>query len=150
MSTKAHTVPNFLLRGFASSTQVGRRDPSLWVGSIPNGGVIRRSAKKLSVVKGYYDGRGAFAEADAALETHLAKIENDAASAIRRMTSGASVPTEVWRLIAWQAARTPGWMEIVEQAANESWEGNVVEPPPVGFDRITDRPRPLCLEAPGS
>jgi hypothetical protein len=86
------------------------------------------------------------------MEAHLAKIESEAATAIKRMVvkrgEAAFVPPEVWRFVAWQAARTPGWMDVVQRAANEPWDSTIVEPPPAGFEKIADRKRPLCLVAP--
>ena len=105
---------------------------------------------------GLYDGPGALSEPDALLEAHLGRIESAAAFAIRRLAptqpgERATVPPEVWRFLAWQAARTPGWMELEEGWVNEWPPGlgdDVVEPPPEGFHDIADRDRPLCLEDP--
>ena len=44
-------------------------------------------------------------------------------------------------------------MELVQQWANEPWfdlEHEAVEPPPLGFEKITGRMRPMCLEDPNT
>jgi hypothetical protein len=67
--------------------------------------------------------------------------------------AGGPITSEITRFLAWQAARTPGWMEIVERWANEfAWDHQteVVEPPPDGFDKIRGRMRPMCLEDPNT
>jgi hypothetical protein len=151
MATRAHTVPKFLLRGFAAPASA-TREPFVWVASLKTGQVSQRSPKNVSIARGFYDGQGGLTDPNASIEAHLAKIESAAAAAVRRMAAKgnqlASVPPEVWRFIAWQAVRTPGWIDIVQQAANEAWDSTVVEPPPRGFDKIADRMRPLLLEAP--
>ena len=152
MGTRAHTVSQFLLRGFAAPEADGQREPFIWIVSLKTGEIARRSPKNVSITRGFYDGPGGFADPTYTLEAHLAKIESAAANAIRRMAAndgqGAVVPPEVWRFLAWQAARTPGWMDVEQLAANEPQDSVPVEPPPVGFDKIAHRKRPLCIEAP--
>lgn len=156
MATQAHTVPRFYLRGFVAPESETTPDPWLWLGSLTTGDIKRRAPKNVSIVPGLYDGPGGFAEPDALLEAHLQKIESAAAFAIRRLATtkvgeGAAVPAEVWRFLAWQAARTPGWMKLDEQWINDpSLEGGVVEPPPEGIQDIAARLRPLCLEDPAT
>jgi hypothetical protein len=154
MSTRAHTVPKFYLNGFASPESEHERNPFVWVASLSNGEITKRSPKNISISRGLYDGRGGFEEADATIEAHLAKIESAASSAIRkfeavRIRAGEPIPPEITRFLAWQAARTPGWMELEQGWANEHpWdrEAGIVEPPPDGFDKISGRKRPMCLE----
>jgi hypothetical protein len=94
-------------------------------------------------------------EPGASIEAHLAKIESAASLAIRKFAAapirtGAPLRTEITRFIAWQAARTPGWMELEQHWVNEIelTDTEVVEPPPEGIDGIGDRIRPMCLEHP--
>jgi hypothetical protein len=153
MATRAHTIPKFLLRGFSAPESEHLREPFVWVASLKTGEVTRRSPKNVSIARGFYDGPGGFSDPNASIEKHLAAIESAAAGAIKRMVVGrteiASVPPEVWRFVAWQAARTPGWMELAQKFVNEPLEdATVVEPPPVGFDKIANRTRSACLEAP--
>ena len=58
---------------------------------------------------------------------------------------------EIWRFISWQAARTPGWFESVEEwiyHSDPSDTMQMAEPPPDGINNIRDRLRPICLEHP--
>ncbi|WP_442578924.1 DUF4238 domain-containing protein [Mesorhizobium sp. ASY16-5R] len=152
MSIRAHTVPKFLLAGFASPETTIGHEPSIWIASLKTGEISRRSPKNVSIVRGFYDGPGGFSGTDASVEVHLAKIEREAAKAIRRMAlegeETSVVPQQVWRFVAWQAARTPGFIEIVERAANELWDTTAVESPPIGFEKVSDRQCPLSVEAP--
>jgi hypothetical protein len=130
----------------------------VWVGSLTTGEITKRSPKNISISRGLYDGCGGFAEPGATIEAHLAKIESAASSAIRkfaatRIGDGGPIPSEIARFLAWQAARTPGWMDLVQRWANEppsDPESGVVEPPPPAFEKISDRPRPMCLEDPST
>lgn len=154
MATRAHTVPRFYLAGFVSTAVQPGREPFVFVGSTGDRSIARRAPKNLSIARGFYDGPGGFEEADASIETHLSKIEWAAASAIKRLaatpiSSGPQVPAEIWRFIAWQAARTPAWTSIEEDFMRQ-WDPNeipkVVEPPPIGVEKIKDRVRPIALE----
>ncbi|WP_442957820.1 DUF4238 domain-containing protein [Polaromonas sp.] len=115
MATRAHTVPRFYLSNFVSPESERVKDPFAWVATISDGEIKRRAPRNLSIVRGFYDGPGCFEDANASLETHLSKIEWAAASAIKRFialprSSGGPVGPEIWRLLAWQAACTPGWL----------------------------------------
>jgi hypothetical protein len=107
-------------------------------------------------VPGLYDGPGGLADQNASMEAHLAKIESDAAIAIRDFsaqdpTASVSLPPPIARFLAWQAARTPGWMKLVQHWLNDPEpdpEREVVEPPPQGFEQILNRIRAACLEDP--
>jgi hypothetical protein len=117
LSTRAHTVPKFYLRGFVALEAEGSRDPFVWIGSLTTGEITRRSPKNISIARGLYDGQGGFAESDVTIEAHLAKIESAASVAIRKFAAtkigeGGPIPPEITRFLAWQAARTPGWMEV--------------------------------------
>jgi uncharacterized protein DUF4238 len=90
------------------------------------------------------------------IEDHLAKIESAAARAIRKLVATkpeemAAVPSEIWRFLAWQAARTPGWMKLEEEWIY-NWNPNedvpVVEPPPEGVYDIRNKVRAYCVENP--
>lgn len=154
MATRAHTVPRFYLNGFVAPESEGTRNPFVCVGSLKTGEIARRSPKNISIVRGLYDGPGGFTEPDATIEAHLAKIESRASIAIRKfaatsISGGSPIPPEISRFLAWQAARTPGWMDIVQQWVNEppfDREREVVESPPPGFDAIRNRMRAMCVE----
>jgi hypothetical protein len=158
MATRAHTVPHFYLSNFVSPESEDSRDPFTWVGTISSGEIKARAPKNLSIVRGFYDGSGCFEEPNASLEAHLSRIEQAAASAIKRLIAlppgtGGQVGAEIFRFLAWQAARTPGWLDVVENWANE-WNPDSnftpVEPPPDGFNNIKERSRELCLELPAT
>lgn len=92
------------------------------------------------------------------LEAHLSQIEKAASSAIRSFVAtepreGNDPPPEIWRFLAWQAARTPGWLQIVQDFVKD-WDPDaptqVIEPPPEGFGQIKDRTRNHCVEDPHS
>jgi hypothetical protein len=156
--TRAHTVPKFYLNGFVAAGSELSRNPYTWVGSVRSGEITRKSPKNLSIVRGLYDGQGGLIEPDATIEGHLAKVEGAAATAIKKLAanpigSGVGVPSEIWRFLAWQAARTPGWMEFIERWISENpsvSETDVVEPPPPGFETAIRRERPMCLEDPAT
>lgn len=158
MATRGHTVPRFYLAGFAAPESEGSADPFVWLGSLTTGEVKRRSPKNVSITRGLYDGAGAFDDPAKSIEAHLSQIESAAASAIREFIStelveGNNPPPEIWRFLAWQAARTPGWLEREQEWVND-WdpdtETEVVEPPPEGFGNIKDRARRHCVEDPRS
>src|SRR5947208_940228 len=118
-ATRAHTVPRFYLRGFVAPESEARNDsvvdPFVWLGSLTTGEIKRRSPKNISIARGLYDGPGGLGESGMSIEAHLAKIEGAAAAAIAKFVAtepegGGLVPSEIWRFLAWQAARTPGWM----------------------------------------
>ena len=115
--TRAHTVPRFYLQSFVAPESEAAREPFIWVGWLATGEIKRRSPKNVSIRRGLYDGPGGFEEPDVTIEAHLAKIESAASLAIRRLASGngvevGAIPPEIWRFIAWQAARTAGWIEV--------------------------------------
>lgn len=157
MATRAHTVPRFYLRGFLDPASESSKDPWVWIGDITSGEIKRRSPKNISIVSGLYDGPGGLENPSASLEKYLSNIESAAAFGIRRVTAAApgksfTVPPEVWRFLAWQAARTPGWMKLEAEWAKDRLPmlDSVVEPPPEGIDDILDRERPLLVENPES
>jgi len=158
MAIRAHTVPRFYLSGFAAPESEVTPDPFVWLGSLTTGEIKRRSPKNISIARGLYDGPGGFDDPSRSIEAHLSKIETAASSAIRAFVAtepheGANPPPEIWRFLAWQAARTPGWMELVQEWVND-WDPNtttqVVEPPPEGLDNIKDKIRTYCVEDPRS
>jgi hypothetical protein len=156
MATRAHTVPRFYLNGFLAPESEGSADPYVWLGSLDSGEIKRRSPKNISISRGLYDGPGGFDDASKSIEKHLAQIEAAAAPAIRAFAATArtdlhSPAPEVWRLLAWQAARTPGWLNLVQKWVNE-WNPDSkvepIEPPPDGFENTKDRNRSCCVEDP--
>lgn len=156
--TRAHTVPRFYLSGFTASPLATSHEPCMWVASLKTGEIKQRSPKNVAIARGAYDGPGGFAGLDKTMEAHLASIENAAAPAIKKLASqpmgiGASIPPEITRFLAWQACRTLPYKEAEEQWINDlpfEGEQEMVEPPPPGFDRISDRIRPIRLQDPST
>jgi hypothetical protein len=152
--TRAHTVPQFYLKSFVSSEIKPGLNPFVWYANLRAGKVIRRSPKSISVREGFYDGPGGLDQPGATIEKHLAGIEHEAAMAIREFVADGpkdikKIPKEIWRFLAWQAARTPGWMEQ-EGKLMGNWDPNeeipVVEPPPEGIANIFNRERDCLME----
>lgn len=117
MPTRAHTVSRFYLQGFVDPSSEGQAEPYVWHGSLATGEIKRKSPKNISLIRGLYDGPGGFEDANASIEDHLSKIESAAAPAIRQLLDdpagcGPSVPPEITRFLSWQAARTPGLMDV--------------------------------------
>jgi hypothetical protein len=158
LSTRAHTVPKFYLSGFLAPESESGRDPFVWLGSVSTGEIKRRSPKNISIARGLYDGPGCLTGPDETIEAHLAKIESDASMAISKFAAvpvGKTLilPPEIMRFLAWQAARTPGWMELEQHWIDDppfDSKAELLEPPPPGFEKIRDRLRSLCLEEPGT
>lgn len=155
MATRAHTVPKFLLQGFSSAGGGNNRRPALWVGSLSTGEIKQRGPENVGVVRGLYDGPGGLDGMAKTIEAHLKIIESNAAIAIRRLSAaeidGRTPIPEIWRFIAWQAARTPGWWEVEQQLIDEvGWEpaSGALEGPLAGVEDMKDRQRPLLLQDP--
>ena len=154
--TRAHTVPKFYLKGFTAPASSNSGDPFIWIGRVKTGEIRRRAPKNVSLARGFYDGQGGFVEPDATIEAHLARIESAASRAIRKFATepvGAAfvIPPEIGRFMAWQAARTPGWMKLEEEWVNDlllQGEAKVLEPPPPGIEKISSRQRSMCVENP--
>lgn len=156
--TRAHTVPRFYLSGFTARDMEAQHEPFVWVCSLETGEITKRAPRSrktnLWIMRGAYDGPGGFISPKKSLEKHLAGIEQDAAIAIGDLAStppsnGVVIAPAIWRFLAWQAARTPGWMELVQKWIDEdAVDGEVVEPPPPGLEQAMHRTRPLRLVNP--
>jgi hypothetical protein len=148
------------LRGFVApeSENVAKIEPYVWLAQLGAHQVERCSPRNASIERGYYDGRGGFDSPDASIESHLAKIESDAAKAIAQLSvaqtaADTTVAPEICRFLAWQAARTPGWFGLVEDwvyHSSPSESSELVEPPPEGIEEIKNRPRLIVMEDPDS
>lgn len=158
MGTRAHTVPRFFLNGFVAKQSAPDRDPFVWMGILSTGEIKRRSPKNVSISSGLYDGIGGFKEGDRTIEGHLSRVEGEAASAIRDLEKEpagvvGNFPPAIYRFIAWQAARTPGWMETEQEWLHKGLvdeDAEVVEPPPPGWKNIENRVRTYCVEDPSN
>ena len=123
------------------------------------GNIKCRSPKNISIARGFYDGNGGFEDDDRSIEDHWSQIESEAAFAIRKFVStsfdeGPNPDSAIWRFLSWQAARTPGWFKLVQEWVSEesTWDSAtpLFETPPVGFEKIKDRPRAHWVEDPDS
>jgi hypothetical protein len=159
-ATRAHTVSKFYLHGFvaAESEDIVNREPYVWVATVGTREMKRRSPSNVSIERGYYDGPGGFVSSNDSIERHLGEIESDAATAIKQftasqITAGITVSPAIWRFLAWQACRTPGWFDFIKEWVYRSpftETPEVVEPPPEGIEKIKDRMRSICMEDPDS
>ena len=158
MGIRAHTVSRFYLSGFVApeSEAVRGFEPFLWLGSLVTGEVERRAPKNISCVRDAYDGPGGLGDKGKSIEDHLQRVESAASRAIREFdktepSQSVNPKPALWRFLAWQAARTPGWMEHVQKWASD-WDPDevvqLVEAPPEGFDTIKDTIRSLLVEDP--
>jgi phenylacetate-CoA ligase len=78
-----HYVSRFHLSAFCDPASTGTPDPSLWIGSLADQSIRRRSPKNIATAAGLFDGPGGFGEPGASLETFLAnEVEGPAATAI--------------------------------------------------------------------
>jgi Protein of unknown function (DUF4238) len=157
VTKRPHTVPKFYLSGFVDSTNKGQA-PYLWIGSISDNSISRKAPKNVSIVNGYYDGRGGFEDTEASLEKHLSSIEGEAAKAIRALDqmnpiTSSDMPSEIARFLAWQAARTPGWQQQEEEWANDPvfWANkSLMERPPPGLESAKHNFREIILNNPNT
>jgi len=149
-------VSRFYLNGFTAHDSVPGQEPYVWLASLDTGVIKRRSPKNISIVSGYYDDSGGLEEPAKTIESHLNRVETAAAAAIRRFVAvdisrRMVASPQIFRFLAWQAARTPGMMELEQEWAND-WDpcssDVLAEPPPEGLSQIKNRFRPLLLEDP--
>lgn len=121
-----HYVPQFYLRGFAALETPLERNPSLWVRDIPTELIVQRTLRNLAVEIGYYAIETDHGRDYETLENELARIEDQAAFALRQMLSrpvgsrAAMVP-EIGTFVAWLACRVPWFKRI----AMEGWSKHV-------------------------
>lgn len=145
------------MEGFCSEANEERhhKRPALWVGTISTGKIERRAPSNTGLSRGLYDGPGGFADTTKSIEAHLSRIESNAAIAIRRLAGaevGSKVPIpEIFRFIAWQGARTPGWMDAEQRWIDDlGWLPSLAPKivPPDGINDIQERSRLLTVENP--
>src|SRR3989442_2274258 len=89
-----HYVSKFHLGQFCDPESLNTRDPWLWLGTIGDGAVKRRSPKNVGTVPDLFDGPGGFAESEATIERFLAnEVEGPAGRALRVLNQlGHEVP----------------------------------------------------------
>jgi hypothetical protein len=78
-----HYVSKFHLSAFCDPASTNTPNPWLWIGSLADQSIRRRSPKNIATAAGIFDGPGGFAEPGASLETFLAnEVEGPAATAL--------------------------------------------------------------------
>lgn len=141
-----HYVSKFHLFRFCDPASTNTYDPWLWIGSIADQSVRRRSPKNVATAAGLFDGPGGFEKPGAHLETFLAnEVEGPAATALRRLlqsTSIAQLPPDVMRYLAWAASRSlpmqrleAGWAAQYPRTLNN----RMAEPPPPALAELKAR-----------
>lgn len=147
-----HYVSKFHLSAFCDPASTSTPDPWLWIGSIADQSVRRRSPKNVGTVPGMFDGPGGFSEPGASLETHLAnEVEGPAAVALRRLLASTSItqlPPEVMRYLSWAAARSLPMQRLEANWAmhhRPALNAPMVEPPPPALAELQPRDRKIRL-----
>jgi len=156
MAGKQHYVSQFHLRRFLDPDSASGRAPWLWVGEIATRTVKRRAPKNLGWARAMFDGPGGFEESAKTIETFLAtEVEAPAAEALISFCNAGSgnrreLPLAVMRYLAWAAARNLTMAELQQRWVHEWNPKNkaIVEPPPLGIEKIQDRERHLTFEHP--
>jgi hypothetical protein len=150
-----HYVSKFHLREFCDPSSLSSRDPWLWVGSIKDARVKRRSPKNVGTATGLFDGPGGFENPNASIEKFLAnEVEGPAASALRKLrdlgvTSNESLPAPLMRYLAWAASRSVTLKALEMQWSNRfDLSAPSAEPPPAGLEQTKPRERPVRLVHP--
>src|SRR5436190_356029 len=105
-----HYVSKFHLKQFCDPESQNTRDPWLWLGTISDGSVKRRSPKNVGIATDLFDGPGGFVESETTIENFLAnEVEGQAALAIRALNDGGQetpLARAILRYLAWAASRS--------------------------------------------
>jgi len=143
MPSRDHYVSQFHLRGFADPTAVGTEEPWLWVGDCQETTIKRRSPKNVAWKRGMFAGSGNLADQEGSLGNYLSReVEGPAAVALSKWVSlpqgnRRSIPGEVYRYVAWAAARSFPMQSLYESWVNDmplDLENAKLAPP--GYDKI--------------
>ncbi len=154
MATKDHYVSQFHLRQFIDPDSASLKDPWLWVGNLKTRDVQRRAPKNMAWVRGMFEGIGCRSDGSDSIETLLAtEIEPAAAKAFRSFCAAQSgsrtqLAPALMRYVAWAAARCLPMASLFQEWAEmyDPTDGSLVEPPPIGWERISERPTSHTLE----
>jgi hypothetical protein len=148
-----HYVSKFHLSAFCDPESTGTPNPWLWVGTMADGAVKRRSPKNVGTVPSLFDGPGGFAEAEASIETFLAnEVEGPASRALRDVSGRgqkiSQLPPEIMRYLAWAASRSLPMQRLEAEWAvrfGTLLNGQATEPPPARLAELSARFRPIRL-----
>jgi len=149
--SKDHCVSRFHLSEFCDPNSVNTPDPWLWIGTIADGSIRRRSPKNVATSANLFAGPGAFDSPGAKVESFLAnEVESPAAFALRALRNGTGsgeLPPELMRYLAWAASRSLPMQRLEIQWAERyaSTKEEVVEPPPEGLAKTAERHRAVRL-----
>lgn len=149
-----HYVSNFHLREFCDLASIGTPDPWVWVGSLSDSSVKRRSPKNIGTAPDLFEGPGGLAQPEATIENFLAnEVEGPASRALRKLCSQPSseqheLPPELMRYLGWAASRS-----LPMQRLQIQWRirfgalliSPPVEPPPKSLIGVADRARTVRL-----
>jgi hypothetical protein len=106
---RSHVVPRFYLAGFSEPGT-----ERVWVGDIKTQKCYPAHIAKIGVAKDFYAAQDGGHEDD--LETHLSKIESNAAPDLKWFVGGGvEISPDLGRFIAWLAARTT-WLRRITEA----------------------------------
>lgn len=143
--SRQHYVSQFHLGQFA--------DPAggLWYANLASGHVDRRTTKGIGWAREVYSGQTAMG--GPGIDSLLAsEVENDAAPLLQAFGAvdpvPSSLPGELGRYLAWAAARTISMRDLMVVWIGATGAGQVVEPPPEGFDQIQVIARQHVLTGP--
>jgi Protein of unknown function (DUF4238) len=145
-----HYVSNFHLREFCDLASIGTPDPWVWVCSLSDSSVKRRSPKNIGTAPDLFEGPGGLAQPEATIENFLAnEVEGPASRALRKLCSQPSseqheLPPELMRYLGWAASRS-----LPMQRLEIQWRirfgalliSPPVEPPPKSLIGVADRAR---------
>lgn len=151
--SKDHYVSRFHLSEFCDPASLDTPDPWVWVGTLTNNSIKRRSPKNVGTSHDLFAGSGALSDSEATIETFLAnKVEGPAAVALRALRTveleGGRLPPPLMRYLAWAASRSLVMQRLEVKWAQQSRFAEIVEPPPDGMSNTTERRRPLRLRHP--
>jgi hypothetical protein len=143
MGGRNHYVSQFHLRGFTAPVPGNKQEPWLWIGDCKAHKIFRRAPKNLAWSRGMFEGPGGLADRTSSLETFLStEVEGPAARALvqfakRPVGRRSPIPGEIFRYIAWAAARSLPMRQLFDGWINNPLASReVFEPPPDGFEQI--------------
>ena len=151
--SRDHYVSRFHLREFCDPTSLSTPDPWLWIGTLTDQVVKRRSPKNVATAPNLFAGPGAFDDSKGSVETFLANdVESPAAFALRALRGGAeltggALPPPLMRYLAWAASRSLPLQRLYAKWGENSILTNaqVAEPPPEGLLGAARRHRSVRL-----
>ncbi len=150
--SKDHYVSRFHLREFCDPSSLNTPDPWLWIGTLADNSVRRKSPSNVATTSDLFAGPGGLANSGATIETFLAnEVESPAAFALRALRNGTleggQLPPPLMRYLAWAASRSLPMQRLHVQWAERFGlsAATAIEPPPDGMLNTAARRRPVRL-----